>query len=168
LNELGGLATKLPLLAVAMVFTSFASIGLPGLNGFVGEFLCLAGMFRAGDGIGVLFSALGALGVVLGAWYLLGVLQHAFFGAVKVPAESHSHDHEPVTDLNAREVVALAPLLTLCLLLGLFPQPLLNLIRPDVQAVASLYEMKAVKATAVVNEPLKHSPSVALGSEVRP
>ena len=168
LNELGGLATKLPLLAVAMVFTSFASIGLPGLNGFVGEFLCLAGMFRAGDGIGVLFSALGALGVVLGAWYLLGVLQHAFFGAVKVPAESHGHDHEPVTDLNAREVVALAPLLTLCLLLGLFPQPLLNLIRPDVEAVASLYEMKAVKATAVVNEPLKHSPSVALGSEVRP
>jgi NADH-quinone oxidoreductase subunit M len=73
-----------------------------------------------------------------------------------------------VTDLNAREVVALAPLLTLCLLLGLFPQPLLNLIRPDVEAVASLYEMKAVKATAVVNEPLKHSPSVALGSEVRP
>ena len=168
LNELGGLATKLPLLAVAMVFTSFASIGLPGLNGFVGEFLCLAGMFRAGDGIGVLFSALGALGVVLGAWYLLGVLQHAFFGAVKVPAESHGHDHESVTDLNAREVVALAPLLTLCLLLGLFPQPLLNLIRPDVEAVASLYEMKAVKATAVVNEPLKHSPSVALGSEVRP
>jgi NADH-quinone oxidoreductase subunit M len=168
LNELGGLATKLPLLAVAMVFTSFASIGLPGLNGFVGEFLCLAGMFRAGDGIGVLFSALGALGVVLGAWYLLGVLQHAFFGAVKVPAESHGHDHESVTDLNAREVVALAPLLTLCLLLGQFPQPLLNLIRPDVEAVASLYEMKAVKATAVVNEPLKHSPSVALGSEVRP
>ena len=169
LNELGGLATKLPLLAVAMVFTSFASIGLPGLNGFVGEFLCLAGMFRAGDGLGVMFSALGALGVVLGAWYLLGVLQYAFFGPVKVPHEDHSHGHEPVADLNAREVAALAPLLGLCLVLGLFPQPLLNLIRPDVEAVSKLYgDFKAVNANVVVNESLNVLPSVALGSEVRP
>ena len=169
MNELGGLATKLPLLAVAMVFTSFASIGLPGLNGFVGEFLCLAGMFRAGDGLGVMFSALGALGVVLGAWYLLGVLQYAFFGPVKVPHEDHSHGHEPVADLNAREVAALAPLLGLCLVLGLFPQPLLNLIRPDVEAVSKLYgDFKAVNANVVVNESLNVLPSVALGSEVRP
>ncbi len=165
LDELGGLATQLPLLAVAMVFTSFASIGLPGLNGFVGEFLCLAGMFRAGDGQGVIFAALGAIGVVLGAWYLLGVVQHAFFGPVHVPAEDHSHGHAPVTDLNAREVAALAPLLGLCLVLGLFPQPLLNLIRPDVEAVAKLYgEFKAVKVAAS----LTNTPSVALGSETLP
>ncbi len=168
LNELGGLATKLPLLGVAMVFTSFASIGLPGLNGFVGEFLCLAGMFRAGDGLGVIFAALGAMGVVLGAWYLLGVLQHAFFGPVKVPAEDHGH-HEPVTDLNAREVFALAPLLILCLVLGLFPQPLLNLIRPDVEAVAKLYgEVKAVEVKVVAADSLNETPSMALGSEVLP
>ena len=168
LNELGGLATKLPLLGVAMVFTSFASIGLPGLNGFVGEFLCLAGMFRAGDGLGVIFAALGAMGVVLGAWYLLGVLQHAFFGPVKVPAENHGH-HEPVTDLNAREVFALAPLLILCLVLGLFPQPLLNLIRPDVEAVAKLYgEVKAVEVKVVAADSLNETPSMALGSEVLP
>ena len=166
LNELGGLATKLPLLAVAMVFTSFASIGLPGLNGFVGEFLCLAGMFKAGDGQGVIFAALGAMGVVLGAWYLLGVVQYAFFGPVHVPAEDHSHGHEPVTDLNAREVAALAPLLGLCLLLGLFPQPLLNLIRPDVEAVAKLYEGRGYKKTNIAFQTT--TPSVALGSEVRP
>ena len=170
LTELGGLATKLPLLAVAMVFTSFASIGLPGLNGFVGEFLCLAGMFRAGDGLGVLFSALGAMGVVLGAWYLLGVLQQAFFGPVKVPVEDHSHGHhEPVADLNAREVAALAPLLGLCLLLGLFPQPLIELIRPDVEAVARQYDGPiAVKVKVVAAESMNETPSVALGSEVQP
>ncbi len=169
LNELGGMATKLPLLAVAMVFTSFASIGLPGLNGFVGEFLCLAGMFKAGDGQGVIFAALGALGVVLGAWYLLGVLQHAFFGPVHLPAEDHGHGHEPVADLNAREVAALAPLLTLCLVLGLFPQPLLNLIQPDVEAVAKLYgNVKATMPKTVTTASLTTSPSMALGSETRP
>ena len=175
LNELGGLATKLPLMGVAMVFTSFASIGLPGLNGFVGEFLCLAGMFRAGDGQGVIFSALGAMGVVLGAWYLLGVVQHAFFGPVHLPAEHHGPGHEPIADLNAREVAALAPLLVLCLVLGLFPQPLLNLIRPDVEAVAKLYgNVQATSPNAQQHASLnnhasqKNLPSVALGSEVRP
>jgi len=166
LNELGGLATKLPLLAVAMVFTSFASIGLPGLNGFVGEFLCLAGMFKAGDGQGVIFAALGAMGVVLGAWYLLGVVQYAFFGPVHVPAEDHSHGHEPVTDLNAREMAALAPLLTLCLVLGLFPQPLLNLIQPDVDAVARIY--KTSHYTKMTAASVTTTPSVALGSETTP
>jgi NADH-quinone oxidoreductase subunit M len=169
LNELGGIATKLPLMAVAMVFTSFASIGLPGLNGFVGEFLCLAGMFKAGDGTGVIFAALGALGVVLGAWYLLGVVQHAFFGPVHLPAEDHGHGHEPIADLNAREVAALAPLLGLCLFLGLFPQPLLNLIRPDVEHVAVLYgDINLTGQKPVTTASLTTLPSVALGSETRP
>jgi NADH-quinone oxidoreductase subunit M len=170
LSELGGMATKLPLLAVAMVFTTFASIGLPGLNGFVGEFLCLAGMFKAGergDGLGIMFAALGAMGVVLGAWYLLGVLQHAFFGPVKLPAEDHGHGHEPVTDLNAREVIALAPLLGLCLFLGLFPQGLLNVIKPDVEAVANLYgDFKAVKVSYVDHDANGQLPTP--GSEVQP
>ena len=168
LDELGGMATRLPLLAVAMVFTSFASIGLPGLNGFVGEFLCLAGMFKAGSGLGVILASLGALGVVLGAWYLLGVLQHAFFGPVKLP-EDHGHGHAPVTDLNVREVAALAPLLGLCLVLGLFPQPLLNLIRPDVEAVTKLYgEISDTNLKTVSTASLTTMPSMALGSETRP
>ena len=162
-------------MAAIFLIVTLASIGLPGLNGFVGEFLCLAGMFRAGDGKGIIFSALGALGVVLGAWYLLGVLQHAFFGPVNLPTEEHGHghghghSHEPVADLNAREVVALVPLLGLCLALGLFPQPLLELIRPDVEAVAKLYDSRLVNHTKVVaNETLNQLPSVALGSEVLP
>lgn len=165
MNELGGMATKLPLLAVAMVFTSFASIGLPGLNGFVGEFLCLAGMFKANSDLGVIFAALGAMGVVLGAWYLLGVVQHAFFGPVKLP-DDHGHHHEPVGDLNAREVLALAPLLSLCLVLGLYPQPLLNLIRPDVEAVAKIYLDPHLADRKTVS--MNTTPSKALASEVHP
>lgn len=168
MNELGGMATKLPLLAVAMVFTTFASIGLPGLNGFVGEFLCLAGMFKAGSttGLGLIFAALGAMGVVLGAWYLLGVVQHAFFGPVHLPAEDHSHGHEPVSDLNAREILALAPLLALCLVIGVFPQPLLDTIRPDVEAVAKLYEVPQPFFEKTAS--LTTAPRTPLGSEIRP
>lgn len=143
LSDLGGLASKLPLLGVAMVFTSFASIGLPGLNGFVGEVLALIGMFKRDP----IYAILGASGVVLGAWYLLGVLQKAFFGPLQEPHHAHGHGtHEPIADLNAREVAALAPLLALCVWLGLFPQPTLDLIRPDVEAVTRLYsEVKATK-----------------------
>ncbi len=153
LSDLGGLANKLPILAVAMVFTSFASIGLPGLNGFVGEVLALIGMFKRDP----IYAVLGASGVVLGAWYLLGVLQKAFFGPLQEPHHSvgHGEGHEPISDLNAREVATLAPLLVLCVWLGLFPQPTLDLIRPDVEAITKLYaEVRAVRIapTAMIDQ----------------
>jgi NADH-quinone oxidoreductase subunit M len=66
MDDLSGLATRLPMIACSMVFISMASIGLPGLNGFIGEFLSLAGMFKSNP----LYAALATTGVVLGAWYL--------------------------------------------------------------------------------------------------
>jgi NADH-quinone oxidoreductase subunit M len=147
LDDLQGLAARLPLVAVAMVFISMASIGLPGLNGFVGEMLSLAGMFR----LHPLYAVLGATGIVLGAWYLLGMIQHAFFGPLREPHVGeffrNSHrvserrdDVEPIADMNAREMLAIVPICLLCLCLGLMPQPVLELIRPDVDAVVALYE----------------------------
>jgi NADH-quinone oxidoreductase subunit M len=132
LDDLGGLAARLPLLAVTMVFISMASIGLPGLNGFVGEMLSLAGMFARHP----VYAVLGATGVVLGAWYLLNMLQYAFFGPLREPA----HGSLAIRDMNAREFFAIAPIAALCLWIGVMPQPLLNLIRPDVDAIVSLYE----------------------------
>ncbi len=132
LDDLQGLASRLPLIATAMVFISMASIGLPGLNGFVGEMLSLAGMFRRHP----LYAVLGTTGVVLGAWYLLNMLQQAFFGPLREP----HHGSEPVRDMNGREALAIVPVCVLCLVLGLAPQPVLEVIRPDVDAVASLYE----------------------------
>jgi NADH-quinone oxidoreductase subunit M len=151
LSELGGLATRLPRLGVMMVFIVFASIGLPGLNGFVGEVLALAGMFK----VDMLYAALGAMGVVLGAWYLLGVLQKAFFGPVDLPHAHDGHDDD-IPDLNAREILTLAPLAAMCLYLGLFPQPLIELIRPDVEGVALVYRVRPTE-----------QPQVA-GSETQP
>lgn len=147
LSDLGGLANKLPRLSVLMVFICFASIGLPGLNGFVGEVLALAGMYKRDPG----YAALGALGVVLGAWYLLGVLQKAFFGALQEP---HHDDHaEPIDDLNAREILALLPLAALCLYLGLFPQTLIDLIQPDIDGILQVYADSAPATTVALELP---------------
>jgi NADH-quinone oxidoreductase subunit M len=82
------------------------------------------------------YAVLGTTGIVLGAWYLLNMLQHAFFGPLREPA----HGNHAVGDMNAREFFAIAPIAALCLWIGVMPQPLLNLIRPDVDAVVSLYE----------------------------
>ena len=135
LDDLQGLAARLPLLATTMVFIAMASIGLPGLNGFVGEVLSLAGMFRRHP----VYAVLGATGVVLGAWNLLNMLQHAFFGPLREPA----HGGEPITDMNGREALAMAPVCLMCLVLGVIPQPVLELIRPDVEAVVALYDSES-------------------------
>jgi NADH-quinone oxidoreductase subunit M len=115
-----------------MVFISMASIGLPGLNGFVGEMLSLAGMFRRHPYVG----AAGTTGVILSAWYLLGMLQHFFFGPLREPA----HGDHSFTDMSLRELAAILPLAAACLWIGVEPQPLIDMIRPDVDAVTQLYD----------------------------
>jgi NADH-quinone oxidoreductase subunit M len=132
LDDLSGLAARLPLIACTMVFIAMASIGLPGLNGFVGEMLSLAGMFRRQP----VYAVLGATGVVLGAWYLLSMIQYAFFGPLREPEHAERH----IADMSRREAFAILPICALCLFLGLMPQPLIDMIRPDVDAVVALYE----------------------------
>lgn len=145
LTRLGGLASRLPLLAVCMVFICLASMGLPGLNGFVGEFLSLAGMFARQPA----FAVAGAVGVILGAWYLLAMLQRGFFGPLREPERPGI----TIRDLQVREAIAVVPLMSLCLWIGVHPQPLLDLIEPDVQRVARLYDgtndMQPVAAVAM-------------------
>jgi NADH-quinone oxidoreductase subunit M len=134
LDDLGGLAARLPLLATTMVFIAMSSIGLPGLNGFVGEVLSLIGMFRRH----AVYAVLGTTGVVLGAWYLLSMLQSAFFGPLREPA----HGEHSISDMNAREILAIAPICALCLWIGVMPQPILDTIRPDVDAVVEAYSQR--------------------------
>ncbi|WP_428308765.1 complex I subunit 4 family protein [Lacipirellula sp.] len=156
MDDLGGLASRLPLMAAIMVFVSMASVGLPGLNGFPGEMLSLAGMFKRNP----YYAAAAATGLVLGAWYLLSMLQWVFFGQLKEPAV-HDHDHghhAPIRDISLRELAAVIPLAAACLWIGLKPQPLVDVIRPDVEAVAKLYEGRApidykAKAVAVAQSP---------------
>jgi NADH-quinone oxidoreductase subunit M len=141
LTELGGLASRLPLLACFMVFSALSSLALPGLNGFVGETLCLIGMFKAQP----VYAVVGALGIILGAWYLLAMLRRAFFGPLKEPKEPHGDPaaHGPPGDLTAREVAALAPVAAVCLLIGVYPQPFLDAMRPDVNSVVGVVQKAA-------------------------
>lgn len=153
LDDLGGLANKLPLIAVSMVFISMASIGLPGLNGFVGEVLSLMGMFK----LNVAYAVIGASGVVLGAWYLLTMVQHGFFGPLREPRNVH----DPIEDMNFREAVAVVPLALLCLWIGVTPAPLVDTIRPDVDALAKLYEAVPVPAATADAGAAATTPAVA-------
>jgi NADH-quinone oxidoreductase subunit M len=130
--DFGGLAARLPILSFFMLLFTFSSIGLPGLNGFAGEFLLLTGMFqRAWAEAPTFFHAqwiaiavLSVFGVVLGAWYMLWLVQRVFFGPLHEPGH-HDHAH-PVPDMKLREMAALVPLVVLMVWIGLVPNHFLS------------------------------------------
>lgn len=134
-GQLGGLAGRLPVLGALMVTLAMASIGLPGLNGFVSEVLALAGMLKAHP----VYAAVGASGLVLGAWYLLTMLQQVLFGADLRAGVAVTQQGARERDLNLRELLAVCPIVLACLWLGIRPQPAIESIRPAVARVAGLY-----------------------------
>ena len=117
--DYGGLAKVVPVLTFFMVFSVMASAGLPGLNGFVGEFLILLGTFKS-DVIGSpILVAFATTGVILAALYLLWMLYATFYGPVK-------NEHVAgMKDLSGRELAAVVPLAAFMLILGFFPAPFL-------------------------------------------
>lgn len=142
---LGGLARRTPVLAFFFLLFTFSSIGLPGLNGFAGEFLLLAGMFtRAWTAAPADFvtayrviTVVSVFGVVLGAWYMLYLVQRIFFGPLKEP----DHDHGPaVRDLGFREVAALVPLVVFMLWIGVVPEFFLGRMRPTLAPISKRAE----------------------------
>ena len=135
IGELGGLGDAAPLLAGAMLLASLASLGLPGLNGFVGEFLILAGSFETNP----VYAIVGVSGVVLAAVYLLWAYQRAFQGPIEDPANR-------IADLDGREKLVLAPVLATLVVFGLFPKPLLDRMSPSVERLLSRVEQVSVTA----------------------
>jgi NADH-quinone oxidoreductase subunit M len=123
LSEFGGLARTMPRFAVCLVVATLSSIGLPGLNGFVGEFLILIGTWRGHP----VAASLAALGVLLGAIYMLGLVKGLLFGPIVHPKTAAWRD------LTTREMALLAPLFALMFAIGFAPQPLLRRIEPPVQ-----------------------------------
>ena len=127
--ELGGLQKSAPLLAGVFTVVMLSSIGLPGLNGFVGEFLVLVGVFNAHRWYAVVATG----GVVLASLYLLWAYQRVFHG----PAEG---DNADVPDLRLREGLVLAPLLALIVALGVYPKPVIERMEPAVDALVEHIE----------------------------
>lgn len=130
MDSLSGLGKRMPIWSFFMVYFCFASVGLPGLNGFVGEFLTMFGAFIATDVLGIAFVVPAALGLIFGAIYILYMVGKVVMGPVKVP-EKYDAD---VKDLNLREIVVLTPLAILCLVLGLYPTPLLRSLEAPIEA----------------------------------
>jgi NADH-quinone oxidoreductase subunit M len=124
MTNFGGLAKLMPLWAGFFVFFALASVGLPGLNGFVGEFLCLVGTFKAQGVLGPGFAIVGGLGIILAAVYILYMVGKVVWGPLKLPAD-YDAKHHPLKDMDAREVLTVLPLAALCLFLGFFPTPML-------------------------------------------
>jgi NADH-quinone oxidoreductase subunit M len=125
LDEFGGLAKVMPVYATLFIIVTLSSIGLPGTNGFVGEFMVITGTFgsnKLGHFNGI--QAVGAaLGVILGALYMLGAVQKMFFGPIT------RKENEHIEDINKRELLAVSPLLILIFVIGLFPNVLLDQMR---------------------------------------
>ncbi len=116
LSDYGGLARVTPRLAAAFVITALASIGLPGLNGFIGEFLVLIGSFgRFPVAVGIATTV-----VVFSAAYLLVAVQRVFFNPITSP------ENEGLTDATPRELAVLVPLIAAMVWMGLYPQPILR------------------------------------------
>jgi NADH-quinone oxidoreductase subunit M len=128
IDSFGGLARQMPILTFFFVFITLSSIGLPGLNGFVGEFLVLAGIFQ----VNVALAAWAALGIILGAYYMLWLVQRVFFG----PLCRQHHSGNGVSDMNLREVAAIAPIAVACLWIGLYPNFFLSRMQPAIDQVA--------------------------------
>lgn len=135
LKVYGGLWKIMPIFGAVMLISSLSSMGLPGLNGFVGEFTILLGAFGAGlpNGAysawgGLWFAGISTIGVIMAAVYILYMFQKMFLGS----AGEITKEHE-LKDLNWREILTVAPLLILMFWIGLYPAPFFNLIAPAVQ-----------------------------------
>ncbi len=124
ISEFGGLATPMPKYATFFLLTVLASVGLPLMNGFIGEFLVLSGAFQAKP----IYGILAATGVIWSAGYLLWMYQRVFYGQVK-------HEvNKTLPDLNLREKTALVPIAVAALVMGVAPLLWLGAIDPAVQA----------------------------------
>jgi NADH-quinone oxidoreductase subunit M len=114
--DFGGLARIIPVFTAAFMLVTLSSIGLPGLNGFVGEFLILVGTFR----VNVLYAVLATAGIILAAVYMLWMFQRVMFGRVTADA------NRGLVDLTPRELAVLTPVLVLIVWIGIYPQPFLR------------------------------------------
>ncbi|MHC4415325.1 MAG: complex I subunit 4 family protein [Planctomycetota bacterium] len=167
MTKLGGLSKRMPVWAFFMVFFVLSSVGLPGLNGFVGEFLCLIGAFTASADnaaypgmLGPWYAAVAGLGMIFAAMYLLIMVGKVVFGPLLEPA-GHDDTHGPrlPADLTWREVGVLVPLAVLCLYIGFQPKPLTDAMQGSIDGVLAAYPAKVEQHLAQRAGPLFSTPA---------
>jgi len=144
ISEFGGLWKQMPVYAVCFLVVMLSSVGLPGLNGFVGEFLILLGTFHTRP----VLAACAVSGVVLGAVYMLWMYQRVIFGPLANPA------NERLADLSGRERLVLAPILALIIVMGVYPRPFLRITEASIVTALERAQARAIQ------EPTAESASV--------
>ncbi|MCA9319448.1 MAG: NADH-quinone oxidoreductase subunit M [Planctomycetes bacterium] len=128
-KDFGGVAHRMPVFAFLFIVVTLGSIGMPGLNGFVGEFQIFLGTFS----VSPLTAIVAVSGVVLGAWYMLLAVRKIFFGELTNDA------NRKLVDLDLREIVLMTPLLALIIFMGVMPAPFLTKMEASVQAMVETY-----------------------------
>jgi NADH-quinone oxidoreductase subunit M len=142
LNEFGGLANKMPRYFALVVICYFASLGLPGMSGFISEALVFIGAFQSFQ----FWTILSTLGIILTAAYMLWALQRMFLGTL--PERWNG-----LTDINGRELVSLVPLAVIVIFLGIYPAPIIDLMTTSVNTLVGFVQSaapKAVEAASII------------------
>ena len=129
ISEYGGIARIVPIFAVFLMIASLSSIGLPGLNGFVGEFLILLGSFSSPVLNSWWYTIFAASGVIFAAVYLLWMYQRVVFGEVKNPKMND------LTDMNKREILVLIPIFIFIVWIGVYPSTFLKVSAKSTHAI---------------------------------
>jgi NADH-quinone oxidoreductase subunit M len=133
ITDFGGLSTVMPVFATFFLIVTLSSIGLPGLNGFVGEFLVLLGAFQAEP----LWAVVAGLGVILAAVYMLWMFQRVMFGEVD------KEENRGLKDLNLREAALLLVMVFFIIQFGVYPKPYIDRIEPSLKLVLKRVEARA-------------------------
>ncbi len=136
IKEFGGLWKQMPVYSSIFLVVMMSSVGLPGLNGFVGEFLILLGAF----GRYPVLASIASSGVLLGAVYLLWMYQRVIFGPLENP------ENQKLKDLSPRELLMFVPLIVLFFVMGMYPKPFLGRMEPAVRATLERYEKRVAQS----------------------
>ena len=150
--DFGGLSKRMPIFAVIFMVVTLSSIGLPGLNGFVGEYMILLGSFVQGA-FSKVYVVFATVGVVLAAVYMLWMFQRVMFGTL-------DKTNEGLPDLNAREVVVMLPILLFIVWIGVYPKTFLSKIEKSVEVVVT--KVQAEPAMGHLKNPGRQDSRLAL------
>ena len=150
ISDFGGLAKQMPIFATIFMIVTFSSIGLPGTNGFVGEFLVLMGAFESSLRW---YAIIATTGVILSAVYMLWMFQRVMFGELNNPK------NQVLKDLNAREIAIMLPLIFLIFFMGVYPRPFIDSMAPSIERL--IKQSKGKQQVAALAAPVVAAPEGA-------
>ncbi|MGH7444083.1 MAG: complex I subunit 4 family protein [Longimicrobiales bacterium] len=148
ITDFGGLAAVAPVMATAFIITAFASIGLPGTSGFIGEFLALLGTFQTHPWV----ATIATTGVIFAAYYMLPMVQGLWFNPLTRP------ENESMADLSRRELAVLVPLLAGMIWMGVYPKPFLERMEVSLVQMLETVEVRTAPGLATFDAPLPLPP----------